>query len=940
MICAKVETIYEFTRLASLEGWWAWASAIGLLAAVGVGVTWLQRRDTVDLQPMVRFALLISRLAVVFALVFFLGDLIRRKQRTIEHPSEVVVVTDTSQSMSMPAEDQSGELSDESRMAQWKPQLEESGWLERLSQDHRVSIYTAGAEDRAELIAAYDVANSQDALAAQEQTPSVSRVGWIAAFVVVIGLMTALVSMLIGAFGPTNVVSGGRRLPHAAAVVLLVSVGLLSVGIPWLGTIWAMETSRSMLGLLTGRMESLDEGSGADSESQADGGDSDSSQDSGAPIENERPVYDWDNLQSAAAKSRLGDAVAGVLAGHDPSTLAGIVLATDGQNSEGRSLSSSASLARAAGVAVYPVGLGSQRMPTNVRVVDLDAPRRVYPEDRFLVTAVLQASGPDEMDLDVQLLDKLDNASAPPTGAGDASDLGALIETKKIKISGDGSLQSVEFEIEPESVGRRRLAIRVVAPEDDVDSRDDSQSAVYEVVARKLNVLLVAGGPTREYRFVRNLFFRDKSIVVDAWLQTGNMQSSMDGMSQDVDQLLDEFPATTAELFEYDAAILFDPDWDQLTSANLEIIDRWLSEQAGGMMLVAGPIYHTRPLRRRSDPRTTQIAGFFPVNVRSSNPLIGSGRAGGDQAWPLELTSEALRSEFFNVSSTPEESQEVWQDFDGVYDYVDASSAKPGAKVYAYFSDPTAVISDAKPIFMASQFYGAGRVYFQGSGEMWRLRGESDAYFDAYYTKLVRYLAEGRLLRDGRRGVLLIDSPRAMLGEPIAVRGVLLDEQFEPLEAESVNAKLVLPDGQTRDLLLRAAPGSTGGSFTGQFLSTMPGDHQVRLTIGDALSSEVLSARVQVRLPTAELERPLRNDDGLSSLAATTGGEYFPVGASMSVDEVTQTLLATMAPQPRTTILPGTPDREFLVRRNAVFLWWIATMLTMEWIVRRLHRLA
>ena len=143
--------------------------------------------------------------------------------------------------------------------------------------------------------------------------------------------------------------------------------------------------------------------------------------------------------------------------------------------------------------------------------------------------------------------------------------------------------------------------------------------------------------------------------------------------------------------------------------------------------------------------------------------LFEGGRQGGNVAWPLEFTPEARRAEFLWIADTPEESEEIWAGFSGVYDYVDSKSAKPGAKVYALFSDPTTEIGGSLPIYLASHFYGAGKVYFQGSGEMWRLRSESDAYFDTYYTKLVRWVSEGRLLRDSTRGVMLVDNSKAMI---------------------------------------------------------------------------------------------------------------------------------------------------------------------------------
>jgi hypothetical protein len=55
---------------------------------------------------------------------------------------------------------------------------------------------------------------------------------------------------------------------------------------------------------------------------------------------------------------------------------------------------------------------------------------------------------------------------------------------------------------------------------------------------------------------------------------------------------------------------------------------------------------------------------------------------------------------------------------------------------------------------------------------------------------------------------------------------------------------------------------------------------------------------------------------------------------------VAEQLIGGISPQPQASILPGTYDERFTVRRNAVLMWLLATFLSMEWIVRRLHRLA
>ncbi len=78
-------------------------------------------------------------------------------------------------------------------------------------------------------------------------------------------------------------------------------------------------------------------------------------------------------------------------------------------------------------------------------------------------------------------------------------------------------------------------------------------------------MLLFAGGPTREYQFLRNQLKRDRDSVVDVYLQT-----DLEGISQDARKILDTFPSTMEELAEYDAIVAFDPDWRELVTVSEE----------------------------------------------------------------------------------------------------------------------------------------------------------------------------------------------------------------------------------------------------------------------------------------------------------------------------------------------------------------------------------
>ncbi len=907
------EVVYEFGRAALLTGWWMWALTLGSMAIVLYLCVRLYRRDTTELQPGVRFALLVLRLTTICALIFFFFGLQRRTQQRVTRSSEVAILVDTSQSMSLPASSDPG-AGALTRAAVVADLMSEAGFVSELEKSHQVTTYAFDDTAEPRELESRTLASDQATTAGDDtqqqngvnanNTP-VSRLAVAGVLCLVGMLLLGLASFVLSLGGRPDAIGG----PLASASVLLL------IGAMLLGAAWTMDPQRSLASLIG--LQAV----AAESDATAD-------EPTDAP-EPERRVQDWSTtLTASGSESRIGDAIRSVLQQHDPATLAGVILISDGQANGGASTSSAAATARRGEVTLYPIGVGSSDAPLNARIVDLDAPKRVYPGDKFAINTVIQGSGSGTIKATLQLLDgqeQTEPAELP------------VVDTREIEIATDGTLLAERFELNPETVGRRKLAVRLLIPNGDQNEFDNFRSTPYEVVARKLKVLILAGGPTREYQFVRNLLFRDDSIELDAWLQTGRP-----GMSQDADRLLSEFPATAEALFEYDAIVAFDPDWTQVPLDRLQLMERWLAEQAGGLILVGGPIYMPQWTRLRTDPRVSLLAGMFPVELATRSPLLSGGREGGDTAYPLDFTPEARRADFLFVAETPKTSFEAWDQNGGVYDFVGVKDAKPGSKVYAYFSDPSTKVGDSLPVYLASQFYGAGRTYFQGSGEMWRLRSASDAYFDSYYTKLVRWVSEGRLLRDSNRGVLLVDNARAGVGDTITVRAVLTDEQFEPLQVPSIDANLLKPDGTIEVVKLTPVKGEPrAGTYSGRFVVRAAGNFELRLTLGDALGEQVLRQTVQVKLPTVELERPKRNDEDLEYLAMSTGGSYVKLSSDLSLDRQQMlTLAKSIQPQPQTTILPGTPDMDFSMRRNASLLWLIATALTFEWVLRRLQRLA
>jgi hypothetical protein len=423
---------------------------------------------------------------------------------------------------------------------------------------------------------------------------------------------------------------------------------------------------------------------------------------------------------------------------------------------------------------------------------------------------------------------------------------------------------------------------------------------------------------------------RDKDIIVDVWLQ-----SAQEGISQDANEILDDFCTTREEMFQYDAIVAFDPDWELLTSDQVDLLEQWVAEQAGGLIAVAGPI-HTSSWSR--NPQMAKILDLYPVEFQRRLSLLDDAQYGATTAWPLEFNREGMDAEFLWIEDSAVASNQAWQNFPGVYGHYGVKGAKPGATVYARFSDPEASQAGELPVYFAGQFYGAGRVFYLGSGEMWRLRSESESYFERFYTKLIRHVSQGRLLRGSSRGMLMVQHDRYLLGDTVVVRAQLSGEQHEPFDAPSVALQVTRPDSTTQTVVLEADP-ARKGTFRGQFTVLQEGAHRLDLPVPETVD-EQLTRRVQVRVPDLERENPQRDDALLSEIASATGGIYY-VGFDAALGRGgTKPLVGQLPDRTEITRLLGAPDQEFEKRLMYILLAVVCGALCLEWLIRRLSRLA
>ncbi len=641
-------------------------------------------------------------------------------------------------------------------------------------------------------------------------------------------------------------------------------------------------------------------------------------------------AFDWQQaLRPVGTQTRLGEALQQVLSEHRGQPLAGIVVLSDGGHNAGIAPDAAIETAREDDVPLFPIGIGSDRRPSGLRVTDLTAPARAFPSDPFTVTGYLQSDGLAGRTVTVQLL-RRDEASHPRGGEPGS---GTLVEAREITFESDSETVPIRFEIEADATGRQTLCLTVLAPDLAIPDHDLLREADVEVVDRRSRLLLLAGGPTREYSFLRVLLHRDPSVELDVLLQ-----SAPPSISQEADRVLEEFPATREELFEYDGLVAFDPDWHDLTPHQIDLLESWIGEQAGGMIVIPGPVFAGRAINSWIlDPAMAQIRALYPVEFPQRTSALEITAHSSEDPWPLDFTREGMEAEFLWLGEGLSASQQAWAAFEGVYGFFPVRGPKPGATVYARFSDPRAASGSELPPFLAGHFYGAGRVFYIASGELWRLRSHSESHFEQLYTKLIRHVSQGRLLRGSARGVLLVGQERYLLGNTAEIRAQLTNVRLEPLDAVGVPLEVVRPDGSLAAVELEADP-ARAGTFTGRFALTVEGAYRLELPVPE--SDERLVRRLRVAMPDLERENPQRNDALLSHLARATGGRYYVGLGEATGPAAAEPLAAQVRDRTKTIVLTAGASEDWERHWRGWMLFGLAALLSVEWLARRLLRLA
>ncbi len=491
-----------------------------------------------------------------------------------------------------------------------------------------------------------------------------------------------------------------------------------------------------------------------------------------------------------------GFAVRAALERSRDAAVGGVVLLTDGRRNLGPQGAEVARLLqqrKVPHVLVVPIGDPSETQMVTLRRAEV--PEKVFQKDPFTISAEVQQQGYGEQDLSVRLLVAEVGGTPQPVVA------------KTVHLTPEAPNVTVTFdELTAERAGMFEYTVEVVPPAGEAESQErHTKRSRLQVLDEQVRALLIAGGPSPEFRILRDTLIRDKTIDVTCWLQSADPEFPQDG-----DTRIEQLPTKREELAKYDVFLLVDPDPRRLTPEFCAMVHDQVDKDGAGLWWIAGEKY-TLPAAR-PEAATRPLVELLPVelDVPTADQTQGLGKA-YDATWPWTATPLGLNLPVAEIVEGRDASKLAWERLPGFYWAFPVFTAKPAAVTVVAHGNPRLRGSNGKEMpVIAMQQVGSGRVLFNATDESYRWRGLFRGAYERFWVKGVRYLFEGRLRTGSSRTKILLAADKVEIGEAVKVEVEARNERLEPLTDPALTLRLVRENGGTGSLTCQAVPGVPG----------------------------------------------------------------------------------------------------------------------------------
>jgi hypothetical protein len=647
-------------------------------------------------------------------------------------------------------------------------------------------------------------------------------------------------------------------------------------------------------------------------------------------------------------RTSLGRAIEQAMRRASARPVSGVVVLSDGRSIDepGRQVMRRL---QAEKIPVVTIPLGSPEPVTDLAIERVDSPGLAFLRDTVAVNVQVDRLGDGEK-----------SRLGAPTYPGGKVQLvekstGLVLDEKPLPEQWENGRTNVSLTTHPQEAGKQVWEVRIVPGGADLIEENNRQELAIELVDRPLRVLYFDGYPRWEYRYIKNLLVRESSISSSAMLLAADRRYIQEGSV-----LLESMPRSPEEWAQFDVVVMGDVPGEIFTQEQLEGLRDLVALRGAGLLWIGGPA------NTPGSWRDTPLAELLPFAMGGGGGGEGGGGGGSIRAWDepvtMRRTAIAERLGLLELSDDPasgwpeklSDPRTGWSML-RFAQRIDPGALKPTAEVLATATPASEGVGSSEagggrgtqsPLVISMR-YGAGRVLYVGTDEIWRWRyARGETLPERFWLPLIRLQGRESLARTGKAATLEATPRRAEVDQPVRIAVQLLDQSLVDAKPSSVTVRITReekvganPDTAWAPVELKLSPEDAAGmkgvgpgrsirSLASTWVPAEAGNYKVE-AVDPLLARLALAAQVEVALSDDELRHPETDHPLLARVSQETGG------AVLSPDQVGT--LPSILPK-RELRLAGTPEIETLWDKPVVLVM-LMLLLVVEWVGRKLIHL-
>jgi uncharacterized membrane protein len=496
---------------------------------------------------------------------------------------------------------------------------------------------------------------------------------------------------------------------------------------------------------------------------------------------------------------------------------------------------------------------------------------------------------------------------------------GTVVVSKELQLEPGKERYTVPLAFAPDSTGTFVFTVAAPVFPGEAIAENNSRSFVLRVIRDRVRVLLVAGRPCWDERFLRGLLKQDPNVDLISFFI---LRTSADNSGPQEDLSLIPFPVPEIfgqQLRTFDAVLFVDFAYQPYRALDIErylpnIRDYVLAGGAfamlGGEQSFGEGHYQSTPLQDILPVEATEGLGNVSEDVRP------------------RLTAEGRRHPLTSLTAGEGPNDAAWSALPALpgLNLTRPLGVQAGARVL--LEAPTVLVEGKPAPVVAVREVGLGRSLAVTTDSSWywgfvasEQEGAASRAYQRFWNNALRWL-----VRDPDLTQLQIqpDRPAVEPGEPIGLTLSARTPDYGPATGTQLGAQLVAEDGKA----VAHAEGVAGPDGTVHLELVPPGPGAYKIVASSqrpGLPEERASGAVAVRSSGPEDADAAPRPELLRALADATGGTF----AQLPRSSMPEVKLA----EPEVVEVGRRKDVPFWDR------WWIlaglTATLTAEWLLRR-----